>query len=446
MSALQRNAVVSFLVLTLSLLAFAGKPNSCVVQPVYVPNFANACSGTGSGCYDSTFGVGGIAPFNPPQSIDAFNDWIALQGTNILATKRNSIQRLDSAGNLDTTFASAGTLTVPDANTDGGMAITGFVVDGTGRIVVAGNLFVRRYNQDGSPDTSFGTNGTVSLTGVTSTMGLALQADGKLVLPAATGSKASPRYAAIRLNPDGTYDSGFGTSGITKSSITGAPRALALQTINGNQLAVLVGDGPTAVRLLSSGKIDNSFGPSGNGVSQTTFLGANAPTLFVVVEPDNRLVILSEVTPPNCAATFDYGFWGLTASGLADNSFGASNPASIGAGRIDVNFVPVAQYSNDRPKGLAVETYVDVDNVTRVRRIIAAGWASTSNTTFQRDFAFLALDSAGNFDSTFGDGSGVSILRNTGGTTASALTIQSDGKPVASGILDGGHVIVRLNP
>jgi hypothetical protein len=71
----------------------------------------------------------------------------------------NQIQELEPTGQLDTTFASAGTLSV--------VGTAHIQVDAGGNILVAaatgtGNFMLSRFNSQGNPDLTFGTNGSVT--------------------------------------------------------------------------------------------------------------------------------------------------------------------------------------------------------------------------------------------------------------------------------------------
>src|SRR5262249_50320458 len=62
-------------------------------------------------------------------------------------------------------------------------------IQANGKIVASqwdglGNLGVGRYNPDGTPDTTFGSNGFVLMPGGTSAKGLTIQVDGKIVVAA----------------------------------------------------------------------------------------------------------------------------------------------------------------------------------------------------------------------------------------------------------------------
>jgi uncharacterized delta-60 repeat protein len=101
--------------------------------------------------------------------------------------------------------------------------VTGLLVQSDGRIVLAGThgtqLFLARYNPDGTPDTSFGTDGTADFNfGTTTTaypVSVAEAPDGDLIVATAhppvpfTGNQS----VVIAFAANGSVDANFGTNG-----------------------------------------------------------------------------------------------------------------------------------------------------------------------------------------------------------------------------------------
>ena len=125
------------------------------------------------------------------------------------------LARYNTNGSLDTSFDTDGTVT----SASFGFAL-GVAAQGDGKIVAAGSLLAR-YNSDGSLDTSFDTDGEV-----TSPFGLfwgvAVQSDGKIV--GAGSCNPGPIFGDVdfclaRYNNDGSLDASFGTAGTVTTSI-----------------------------------------------------------------------------------------------------------------------------------------------------------------------------------------------------------------------------------
>jgi uncharacterized delta-60 repeat protein len=169
------------------------------------------------------------ASFPPPSVVTS----VALQsdGKILGAGQINNfpgVIRLNTNGTLDSSFGTGGVAT----NTFGGNATgdvaVGVVVQTDGKIVIgvsdvqADNEFVfelARFNANGTPDTTFGTGGTVvtlpfNLALFNPTV-MALQPDGKILL---AGSGVMARY-----DTTGQLDSTFGTGGL--ASVASQPLA-----------------------------------------------------------------------------------------------------------------------------------------------------------------------------------------------------------------------------
>jgi len=114
---------------------------------------------------------------------------------------------------------------------DGKIVLAGSSYNGAG-----GDFALARYNPDGSLDTTFGTNGTVTTDfGADyeeSATTFALQADGKIVVAGSSYNGTGDDFALARYNPDGSLDPTFGTDGIVTTDFSGdsdSANDLALQ-------------------------------------------------------------------------------------------------------------------------------------------------------------------------------------------------------------------------
>jgi len=131
-----------------------------------------------------------------------------------------AVARYNPDGTLDTTFDSDGKVTMPIGTGTAADDGNSMVLQPDGKIVVGGQtMFVdfalARFNPDGSPDLTFACDGkiTTDIEGTDSVRALALHADGRIVAAGYTGGGAVEKFALVRYNPDGTLDTSFDDDG-----------------------------------------------------------------------------------------------------------------------------------------------------------------------------------------------------------------------------------------
>lgn len=186
-------------------------------------------------------------PYAPRQILD-----VAINDDHILVFTSNDsgagcAYQYNPDGTLDSSFGSGGEVTfAPTAS----LADLSMAVEPDGTFVLGGrdttgNLngtteLIARYNPDGTPDTTFGTNGQV--TDDSTYIGafdndIAVQPDGKLILT----DNGSNQPVLQRLNADGSLDTGFGIAGYSivpepPNTLYGYPSSTDIQP-NGRILA-----------------------------------------------------------------------------------------------------------------------------------------------------------------------------------------------------------------
>lgn len=155
----------------------------------------------------------------------------------------------------------------PDGSTDAGFTYNnnnGFGNAGNIRtmIVFQNKLYlggrytsfnIARHNPDGSLDTSFNTTGynatnvTDTVQGVSDAQSMAVQSDGKIIL-AGCSKITSPsldynsKFTMVRYNTNGTIDTTFGTTGITRTLVNGsmfAGNCMILLTPSNNKILII---------------------------------------------------------------------------------------------------------------------------------------------------------------------------------------------------------------
>lgn len=194
--------------------------------------------------------------------------------------------RLNSNGSLDTSFGSAGTgvITIDDGTwgsrvfiqSDGKIVFAcNFYSLGQNRIVLA------RYNADGSPDLAFGSGGLITHSindGNSDISSAALQPNGKLVVAGRNFGIPGGQGYVVRFNADGSPDMSFGTDGVFSYSAFGTETVL----LQSDGKIVLTGNcvdngvsGYAIMRLTSTGVIDSAFGGDGLSVFPMNAGGTN---------------------------------------------------------------------------------------------------------------------------------------------------------------------------
>jgi uncharacterized delta-60 repeat protein len=175
-----------------------------------------------TGQLDPTFGTGGRAlpdfgGFGQINAVGVQPDGKIVVAGFVLNTNDDfAVARLTSTGQLDSTFGSGG-VTVVDFGGDD--FLTSLLVQSNGSIVVAGTTAsgcgVVRLNSAGQLDSTFGSSGKASIDiNFFGPVGLVAQSDGSYVV----GGVANFRFSAARLTSAGSLDATFGTAGVFTES------------------------------------------------------------------------------------------------------------------------------------------------------------------------------------------------------------------------------------
>ena len=187
-------------------------------------------------------GTGGSAAYAVAiQTVDSEQRIVA---AGYAATRRGVIDfgvaRFRANGTLDNTFDVDGKVITDFAG--GEDSIKDIVIDASDRIVAAGtcgsvNFALARYNSDGTLDITFDSDGKVAtdFSGLSDAgESVAIQPDGKIIVAGMALNPGSD-FALARYNADGTPDSSFGSNGKLTTDFSGqgdSARALAMQPDN----------------------------------------------------------------------------------------------------------------------------------------------------------------------------------------------------------------------
>ncbi|MBI5278494.1 MAG: hypothetical protein HY854_18795 [Burkholderiales bacterium] len=209
---------------------------------------------TASGAFDASYGAAGLATTSVAGGHDLALDTELLADGRLLlagyaetpAGRAMAVLRYDSAGVLDAGFASGGIAT--HVVRDGALAYE-IVAQGDGKLLLAGysiaggqlDTTIVRLNADGSLDTGFGVNGAAILplsAGADLAYDVAVQADGRIVAVGWLHNGGDTDAWVARFNADGTLDTGFGDDGVFMLDLGAGSATATTVALSGDVIVV----------------------------------------------------------------------------------------------------------------------------------------------------------------------------------------------------------------
>lgn len=342
------------------------------------------------------------------------------------------VARYNSDGTLDASFGTGG---VAVTAIGGGWDLAGSVlVQPDGKIVACGGgwngtkyRFVAvRYQANGIHDQSFG-NGGIAMFGMGGVQDnaweCAIQADGKIILTGPTKNSGNWDFGMARLNPDGTLDNSFGNSGKVITTVTSGDDfswSVALQSDGKILLGGQSGTPAFALaRYNADGSLDNSFGAG--GLVTTSIGGAACDGRVVKVQPDGKILLGGGSA---LAGNDDFAIVRYNPDGSLDGSFGVGGMVVI----------PVAE---------GADVFWDLALEPGNGKIILAGYGiNPANGTY--DFALVRLKANGQPDASFAPNGIVMTPIGAGNDFGINVELQSDGKIVMTGAAVGASYDVAV--
>jgi uncharacterized delta-60 repeat protein len=272
-----------------------------------------------NGSLDTSFGGKGtgivLTNIGKNTNDHAYSVGLQTDGKIVVAGATGSnlaLLRYTSSGALDSSFGTGGKVTTAFA-VDFGCGCVNWIDLGldtssldpnAGKIVVVARepatglpTLVARYTGNGSLDTSFaGGAGYDSLSNL-KIPSVAIQSNGAIVV----AGNPSGGMGLDRLNPDGSFDTTFGSGGVVVVSPPANTSYSARDvTIQSNGQIVVAGfySATTQSFLVArfnsaDGSLDTSFGTSGIASSGSSAAG----TVAVALEPDSRIVVAGTIPP-----------------------------------------------------------------------------------------------------------------------------------------------------
>lgn len=457
--------------------ADTGKTAAAVVT--VLPATPVTTSSASAGTLDSTFGNGGKVTTSVGFGSDVANGVVAQSDGKIIvagigfngADNDFLLLRYNQDGNLDTTFGTGGKVHINFGSVDGANAVA---LDSTGKIIVAGYAYngtnydfaLARYDTQGKPDTTFGTNGKVItpigpgddtiialairpndnsivaaghvhngsnfdyglalydntghlinsfVTPVGShddfVFAVALQPDGKMIVAGDTYNGSDFDSAMVRYNSNGTLDTAFGINGKLISPLGTSHDAIHAVAIQIDKIIVagFSSDGTSsAIALarynLADGSLDTSFGSGGKAISR---IGLVNDTAFSLQIQSNHILIAGFTFN---GVDFDFALARFDLNGSLDSTFGTG-------GKITADF----DGGDDIARAIALQP----DN-----KIVAVGESTSGE---NKDVALARYDANGTLDSSFKTQGKQTLNLESGSAVARTVAIQEDGKIIAAG-------------
>jgi uncharacterized delta-60 repeat protein len=311
------------------------------------------------GTLDITFGNGKVVVPNNRNYVDYLTTGTLQPDNKVLLVGRrylpergtlyptNSswvIARYTVNGALDKTFNKSGVQSTVIYSKSPSEAPAGVVVQGDGKIVVAGNyqenfstpsrMAVVRYNANGSLDSTFGGSGIVkpTITVISHYSIHSVAMHGSKILLVGYGRNSSwtvEGMLLVQLNPNGSLDSTFGVGGVVFTAWSDAARygeRVFVEEDGGilvGATAALFGEGElswgSVVRYTSTGALDLSFGD--DGVLDLPVGGGS------VVAMNGDMIVLGQNVESTDPPAHGYAVSQLFSDGSLDTSFGEDGVA-----------------------------------------------------------------------------------------------------------------------
>ncbi|MEO0024314.1 MAG: hypothetical protein RL196_755 [Actinomycetota bacterium] len=424
-------------------------------------SFGTASDGTPDGVVNTSVGAGDDKATDVAAQADgkivAVGDHLEGDSTNVV------VARYNADGSLDESFG------VADDGTPNGIVNTSLgngddhaksvALQADGKIVVAGdhvdgdssNVFVARYNTDGSLDETFGVtddgtvNGVVNLSvgeGNDTATAVAVQTDGKVVVAGFHENGGSTDVVVARFATDGSLDASFGTAadstpnGITNTSIgdgNDEGRDLVIQAdgkivVAGTHIGT---DGTSDIAVLrynTDGSLDASFGTAddgtANGIVDQSLGSGDDKACGVAVQADGKILVVGNHA---AAGSNDIAVLRFNADGSLDESFGTA--------------------ADETPNGVVNTSLGEGDDfacglaVASDGKILVGGYHQDGTST---NITVLRFTTDGTLDDTFGvadDGTQNGVVNTSlgeGDDVANAIALQADGKLLLAGFHTNG--------
>lgn len=186
--------------------------------------------------------------------------------------------RFNTNGTIDSTFGNNGYVIVDPDNADNVTIAHDIALQNDGKIVVSGcvgtktfegytpeSSLVVRLNEIGQLDNNFGISGKIINQSIKEAYCVAIQSDNKILL---SGIPKSADFAIARYNENGTLDSDFGTNGLSEFSFAHKSGCYTnnIHLLTDGSIIISGGydQGLVLIKITSQGNLESSFGSYGS--------------------------------------------------------------------------------------------------------------------------------------------------------------------------------------
>ena len=259
---------------------------------------------------------------------------------------------------------------------------------------------------------------------------VAIQLDGKLVLAGWIDATGSSDFLVVRLNPDGSFDQGFGTGGIAtinfpaKGTTTDTGSGVAIRpdgkiVVGGTSHDNNQGEDRVAVaQLNANGTPDATFNPAGipdsPGFVGEQLIGINATANDVALDASGRVLVAGGWVGGASFTGIDAYVLRLRSDGAQDSSFnGGGSAFHFGYGD-----------ASDKPESVS-RIAVQPDG-----KIVLPGIAANST---NQDAALARVSPGAVLDPDFGSGGTIIFGRGDTSDTAQDAVLEPDGHILVAG-------------
>lgn len=298
-----------------------------------------------NGVPDSSFGINGKTEFKLEGVHDCFVGDVKIQEDQKIIVGGTAFRlddvdfclfRLNQNGSIDSTFGTNGQV-ITNVRVGAEDVLNNLNIQDDGKILASGASYGQsgfsRYNIDGSLDTTFGTNGIIYSALNWEAFSSRTLSDRKFIAVSVDSKNRDPYYgytdfSAVKYLSSGKIDSSFGKNGVTDVDFAenrDVPKSMA---VLGNGDILIGGNAfyenaffPAMTKLKSNGVIDSSFGSFGR--AKLNF-GVGEVISSIVVQTDEKIVIVvSDIRGGSLLISR------LLKDGNIDSSFGVAGAINI---------------------------------------------------------------------------------------------------------------------